>query len=53
MREGGIREDRIFDLLKAEKVLEFIKYFIFYTHPKEGEICKLIARQNYLLIQGY
>ena len=30
--------NRIFDLLKAEKVLEFIKYFIFYTHPKRRQV---------------
>ena len=46
LREGIIRKNQIFDLLKPERVLEFIKYFIFYTHPREGEIGKLIARQN-------
>ncbi len=36
----------IFDFLKVNRVLEFLKYFIFFLKPKEGETTKLIARQN-------
>jgi len=36
----------IFDFLKVDRVLEFLKYFIFFLKPKEGETTKLIARQN-------
>ncbi|HEC87804.1 MAG TPA: HsdR family type I site-specific deoxyribonuclease [Thermoplasmata archaeon] len=46
VREGNIRKENIFDLLLPEKVLEFIKYFIFFIKPKEGEMSKLMARQN-------
>ena len=46
LRENRIRKNQIFDLLKPERVLEFVKYFIFYIHPREGEIGKLIARRN-------
>jgi len=41
-----IRKNDIFDLLKPERVVEFLKYFIFFLKPKEGETGKLIARQN-------
>ena len=36
----------IFDFLKVDRVLEFLKYFIFFLKPKEGKTTKLIARQN-------
>lgn len=41
-----IRENRIFNFLNPERVVEFLKYFIFFLKPKEGETSKLIARQN-------
>ncbi|EDY36599.1 type I site-specific deoxyribonuclease, HsdR family, putative [Aciduliprofundum boonei T469] len=44
--DSGNRVNRIFDLLNTEKFPHFIKYFIFYVNPREGEKEKLIARQN-------
>ena len=41
-----ISKDNIFDLLIPGRLLEFLKYFIFFLKPKEGENRKLIARQN-------
>lgn len=46
IRDNNFRKENIFDLLKPNKILEFIKYFIFFVKPKEGQIEKLIARQN-------
>ncbi len=35
--------DDIFDLLKPSRVVEFIKYFIFFWRPREGVKKKLMA----------
>lgn len=39
-------KDDIFDLLKPERLVEFIRYFIFFWSPDEGVKKKLIARYN-------
>ncbi len=38
--------DDIFNLLNPFRLIEFIKYFVFFWKPKEGVKKKLIARQN-------
>jgi type I restriction enzyme R subunit len=39
-------KDEIFDLLKPETLIEFIRYFVFFWSPEEGVKKKLIARHN-------
>ncbi|MEM1672760.1 MAG: HsdR family type I site-specific deoxyribonuclease [Archaeoglobaceae archaeon] len=41
------KQNNIFDLLKPERIVEFLKYFIFYLYDKDKGIkSKLIARYN-------
>ena len=48
LNENGkkVRKNDILDLLIPRRVIEFIKYFIFFRKPREGELDKLIARSN-------
>ncbi|HIP32750.1 MAG TPA: HsdR family type I site-specific deoxyribonuclease [Crocinitomicaceae bacterium] len=39
-------KDDIFDLLRPSRLVEFIKYFVFFWNPEEGVRRKLIARWN-------
>lgn len=39
-------KDDIFDLLNPERLVEFIRYFVFFWSPEEGVKKKLVARYN-------
>jgi len=39
-------KDDIFDLLKPERLIELVRYFVFFWSPEEGVKKKLIARYN-------